>query len=263
MKGESIREKLHNGERVVGTCITQEGGTVTMTRCAALDLDFVFIDTEHTPLDRSEVSRMCRFLSAYGISPIVRISHPCGHLARMAMDGGADGIVAPYVETVEEVKELTGAVLYRPIKGKFLQEILDGKRELNPKMRDYLREFNRNAYLIIGIESVTAYERLDSLVAVNGVDGVFIGPHDLTLSMEIPEEYFHADYLRVVTDIIRRSRMAGKGVGLHQFEKNIQPEVTRRFIGAGMNWILHSTDLNVMTTAMARQLSELRSLKLE
>ena len=91
-----------------------------------LDLDMVFIDTEHTPHDRNTTSWLCQVYSAHNLAPVVRIPSPDPYLAQMVLDGGAAGIIAPYVETVEQVRALGGAVKYGPLKGDKLKAFLDG-----------------------------------------------------------------------------------------------------------------------------------------
>ncbi len=160
----------------------------------------------------------------------------------MALDGGAHGNVAPYVETVEEVKEIVGAVHYRPIKGRQLRGILDGTQPPAPATREFLSRFNRHHYAIIGIESVAAYENLDALIGVPGVDGVFMGPHDLSVSLEAPEQWENPALLRLIEDVIVRCRAAGIGVGVH-LSPVFNLEQTRRFVSLGMNWILDGADV--------------------
>src|SRR5262245_51403976 len=129
MNGHEVRQRMRQGQRVFGTHITSAANPVISGMLAALDLDFVFICNEHMPLDRGETSLMCQFYAARGIVPIVRIPSPRAEWASMALDGGAQGIVAPYVERVEEVRELVGAVRYRPLKGRMLDEVMSRRRE--------------------------------------------------------------------------------------------------------------------------------------
>src|SRR5262245_53625133 len=90
-------------------------------------LDFVFIDTEHIAMDRRQLSWMCQTYAALNLAPIVRISAPDPYLATMALDGGAAGVIAPYVESVEQVQAMRGAVKYRPLKGEKLRRLLAGE----------------------------------------------------------------------------------------------------------------------------------------
>ena len=260
MHRKIIRNQLHQGERVYGIHVCNLGGSHAVKKVSNLDLDFVFIDMEHIPIDRSEVSLMCRYYSAKGISPVVRIPYPNPHFASAAIDGGAEGIVVPYVEIVEEVRPLVGAVHYRPLKGKMLNEHLLKTRLLKEETIRYLEQLNPYNYLIIGIESVPAYERLDELIGVEGVDAVFIGPHDLSVSMEIPEQYSHPDFIQVVMDIIHRSRIKGLGAGMHLKPDNSNSEQIKQYMDAGMNWILYSQDTDLLSDKTTEVLKRLRSL---
>lgn len=243
MNGENIRESLHNGSRVYGTHVTGLSNAVITRMIGTAPLDFVFFCNEHMPMDRAETSILCQHFGSMGISPIVRISSPDPTEAAMALDAGAEGIVVPYIETVEEVRKLAGAVHYRPIKGRQLRGIFDGTRPPSPESESFLRRFNRHHYLIIGVESVAAYENLDALIGVKGVDGVFMGPHDLSVSLEVPEQWDHPKLLRLIEDTTRRCRAAGIGVGVH-LSQIFSMEQTHRFTALGMNWILDGADIS-------------------
>lgn len=102
MLGEEIRRYLHDGTRIYGTHVTQTSNPVAASLLATAGLDFVFLCTEHMPLDRTEASALCCLYANKSISPIVRIPYPSAIEASKALDVGAQGIVAPYVETVEQ-----------------------------------------------------------------------------------------------------------------------------------------------------------------
>ena len=259
MRGERIRACLHNGTRVYGTHVASLTNPLSAKMLAGVPYDFIFICNEHMPIDRTETSMLCQFYALHGISPIVRISAPDPHEAAMALDAGAQGIVVPYIETVAEVQALVGAVKYRPIKGRFLHELLAGTRQPAPKTVEFLHRFNRDNYLIIGVESVAAYENLDALLAVPGVDGVFMGPHDLTVSMEIPEEYEHPAFLALVTDVVRRARAANLGVGIHYSQAATPDESFVTLMQEGMNWVLYGADVSLARTEMIKRLANFRA----
>ena len=88
MTGETLKEKLHNGERVYGTHIASMMNPLAAAIATSLELDFAFICTEHMPVDRTEVSMMCQFYKAHGISPIVRVTDPNPTAISMATDAG-------------------------------------------------------------------------------------------------------------------------------------------------------------------------------
>lgn len=260
MRGSQIREKLRRGECVYGTQIASLMNPAAAAIAAGMDLDFAFFCTEHMPLDRTEVSMLCQFYAARGISPIVRVPSPDPVSIATMVDGGAEGIVVPYVETVDEVRKVAGAVKHRPLKGELLRNVLAGREELPAKTQQFLAEFNREQYLIIGIESVTAIENLERLITAADVDGVFLGPHDISISMGIPTEYHDPVFLALIEDVVRRCRKCSVGVGLHVPLFRLGEPVLRGLIEAGMNWIINGADIITMRDAMNAELHRLREL---
>lgn len=260
MRGQEIQERLHNGQCVYGTHICSLNNPVHMKLMTKMQLDFAFICAEHMPVDRSEISMMCQFYEAHGVAPIVRIPEPNAIYAAMAMDGGAQGIIVPYVETVEQVQAMVGAIKYRPLKGILLDQIFDHSTQLNEKTTACLKDFNRDNFLIIGIESVAAVENLEAMLAIEGVDGVFIGPHDLSISSQIPEEYDSPAFISLIEDIIRKCRKAGVGVGAHTYLTELNPEHLQRYFDAGMNLVINGADVRTLVTSMNRELAVLRAM---
>ncbi len=257
-----MRARLRAGQCVFGTHITTLPNPNVTLLSAQMEMDFAFFCTEHLPLDRNEISLLCRFYAGQcGVSPIVRVP-AAGDTAAMAMalDAGAEGIIAPYVETEEEVRQAASVIRHRPLKGLYQRELREGTRTLSPEMAAYLETFNRNSYLIIGVESVPAIENLEALITAAEVDAVFLGPHDITTSMGIPEEYGHPDFVRTVEDIILRCRRHNVGVGIHLPLLRQEPAALQRWLAAGMNLLINGTDISLLQEAMNQQLRELRRL---
>jgi len=238
VKQNLLSEKLRQGRNVYGTCITSTG-PLWPAAVAGTGLDFVFIDTEHIPLDRNELALLCQAFRAGGVSPVVRIPSPDPYKACQAIDGGAQGIVAPYLESVAQIKDLVAAVKYRPLKGELLTAYLDGHKEMDPSLKKYIEGYN-NALCIANIESVPALQRLDELLSVPGLDAVFIGPHDLSVSLGIPEQYDHPDFIHAAKHIIHTSRSNGLSIGIHF---SLEPERQVYWMKEGVNIVVHSFDI--------------------
>ncbi len=254
MNGLDLSNALKNGSRVYGTLVTSPS-PILPKWLKGVGLDYVFIDTEHIPIGRHILSWMCQTYQAMNLAPIVRIPKPDPYEACKVLDGGASGIIAPYVETVEEVKELAGAVKFRPLKGKKLAGVLDGSSKLGPRLDTYLRERNQDRLLVINIESVPAIENLANLLEVPGIDAVLIGPHDLSVSLEIPEEYSHPKFDKAVRSIIETARAKGVGAGIHYWA-SIEQEID--WARHGANMILHHGDITLFTAALKEDLNHMR-----
>lgn len=254
MNQYELKKAFASGRRVYGTLVASPSPKWA-AEISKTGIDFVFIDTEHMPLDRSMMSWMCQAYSAKGIAPIVRIASPNPYEASIAMDAGAAGVVSPYLESIEEVNLLRGAVKYRPLKGKRLRDVLEGREMLSEKELDYLKKYNDGRLLILNIESRFAVEHIDELLDMPDVDGVFIGPHDLSVNLGIPEEYDNPLFEEHVERIISACRGRGIGVGNHistTKEKEIQ------WAQKGMNIIVWSSDIQRFVQAMAGDINEMK-----
>jgi 4-hydroxy-2-oxoheptanedioate aldolase len=254
MNGREIIQALHQGRRVFSSAIV---GTSPLWPALAKStgIDFVFVDTEHTPIDRQTLSWICQTYQALGVPPVVRI--PCNDPfeACKALDAGAGGIIGPYVESAEQVRGLVGAVKYRPLKGQRLQDALHGRAKLEPELSEYLEQRNGDKILIANIESVPAMENLHDICSVPGLDAVLIGPHDLSCNLDIPEQYQHPRFDEAVRTIFRIAREHGVGAGIHYW-LGLEQEIT--WSKAGGNLVMHSSDLAAFSRTLKSEIEQLR-----
>ena len=254
MNGRDVIKALHEGRRVFSSALVAMS-PLWPNLAKGIGIDFVFVDTEHVPLDRQTLSWICQTYTALGIPPVVRI--PCNDPfeACKVLDAGAGGVIGPYVETAEQVRDLVGAVKYRPLKGARLEAALRDPQTLEPELRDYLEQRNGDKILIINIESTPAIENLPEICAVPGLDAVLIGPHDLSCSLGIPEQYDHPRFDQAVRQIFKVAREHGVGAGIH-FWAGLEQEIT--WAKAGGNLVMHASDIAAFTKTLKSEIEQLR-----
>lgn len=258
MNGKELAKALKNGDYVYGTAILSPS-TLWPKMVATLGLDLVFIDTEHTPLNRETVSSMCHIYRALNIAPMVRIPSPDPFQACMVLDGGASGVIAPYIETAEQVQQLVGAVKHKPVKGEKLSDKINGKQLFEPELADYIDQQNQENVLILNIESVPALNALDEILCVEGLDAVLVGPHDLSCSLGIPEQYDHPLFKQSIETVIEKARKHQVGVGIHSWEAvGFDQEIY--WAKKGANFIMHSSDILIFRNALQKELQRLKSV---
>ena len=245
---------LKKGKRLYGTAVISPS-PLWPSAIKRAGADFVFIDTEHTPFDRAILAQMCQTYKGFGLHPLVRIASPDPHEARKVLDGGASGILAPYIESPAQVRELIGATKLRPLKGERLKEALQKKDSLIPELKDYLRDFNKENFLMINIESIPALDRLEHILAEPGLDGVIIGPHDLSISLGLPEQYHNPRFENAVEEIITKVKEKGLSVGIH-FSQEAQLQI--KWAKAGANIILHSSDIALFQQRLKEDITAIR-----
>lgn len=244
MNGQELNEKVKGGGVVYGSMITLGRNPLWAHAVTGVGLDYIIIDTEHTPRGRADVADYMAALDPDGPVPIVRVPIPSSHYITMAIDAGGQGVLAPYVETVAEVREVVGATKWRPLKGELVDRVVAEGVFPSEATRTYLEGMNRNAVCIIGIESVPAVNRLDELLAVPGIDAVFVGPNDLTISLGIPDQYDHPDYEAALREIIRVSAARDIPVLIH----HQTVALTTKWLREGARFVLHSSDSREMHT---------------
>jgi 2-keto-3-deoxy-L-rhamnonate aldolase RhmA len=253
MTGSEFHDKLHKGERVFGTSVTH-AAPYWPHIIAEVGIDFVFIDNEHHPFTREQTATLCRVYAAMGVVPLMRVPKPDAILACMALDGGAAGVVAPYVESVDQVIDLVGAVRYSPLKGKVLEKAM--REGIWPgKTKEHLDARNQSRLAIINIESVTALENLEQLISVPGLDAVLIGPHDLAINLGIPQQYDHPQFLQAIERIISAARSHDLGAGIHSWWSLDQ---VQKWMDMGLNLVLYSSDYMAARSKLREYFSTLR-----
>lgn len=255
MNAIELKNSLRSGRRVYGT-LTVSPSPLWVSQIKRLGLDFVFIDTEHLPLDRHQISWMCQAYRAMNVAPIVRVTSPDHFQATNLLDGGACGIVVPYVETAEQARTMRGAVKMRPLRGQLLQNILDGKEDFPGDLKTYVEDHNRENILIINIESKPALDALDEILEVPDIDAILVGPHDLSCSLGIPEQYHHPEFESAVRTIFRKARAKNIGAGMHFWAGLDQQIVWAK--EAGLNFIIHRADILNFVESMNRELKDIK-----
>ena len=256
MNGEELKNRLAAGGVVYGTMLSAARNPRWSATIAAFGLDYVVIDTEHTPRGRDEVAD---FLAAFvysGVVPIVRIPIPDSHYVTMTLDAGAHGVLAPYCETVEEVKEVVGAAKWRPLKGAFLRRVVDTGEFPSAATKAYLENRNRNSVCIIGIESVPAIDNLDAILKVDGIDGIFVGPNDLTVTLGIPDQYDHPDYEAALRRIISTCKAHDTPVLIHH--QTVQ--LSQKWLKEGARFVLYSSDTRTMHNGFREEFEAIKSV---
>ena len=245
MVGINFRNALREGKNVYGTQISSTSPKM-FDSVISLGLDFVFFCNEHVQYNIETLSWMCRAFKAAGVNPLVRILEPSPFLATQALDAGASAILVPYVEEIEDVIALIGAVKYRPLKGRKLMRILHGEEKPSEELKQYLIKHNSNNTLILNVESQKGVESMNEFTSIQsldgpGVDGLIIGPHDLSTSFDMPEQY-------------SSKAIAVGGHTGYRDSLNLQLEWAK----AGANIILHCSDAYLSANQLNNDLNQIK-----
>lgn len=254
MNGSLLREKMRSGERVYGTMTSAVRNPRWATTFGRLGFDYVIVDTEHSPTGRSETADLALAFLGAGICPIQRVKDSEPHATVMALDAGFHGVLVPYCEQPNEVKAVVNAARLRPLKGRLHDRARDAGEFPSQASRDYLEKRNKDVVVIIGIESVPAIENLEAILDVGGIDAIFIGPNDLSISLGVPDEYMHPKFVEATDHIISTAQKRGIPAGGHWQTR----EHVEYWIQKGSRWILYSSDMRALTDGYSAALNAFR-----
>ena len=258
MKPQDLKDKLKQGGSVFGTMINFIEGVRWAPAFSSKALDYVIIDAEHGSYSRGEIARMVSAGQSIGLTVIVRVADPDPTLVAIALDAKADGVLVPYCEDSETIQRCAWKTYLHPLKGKAFEDVLTSEKFPSEKTKDYLHKKNGHKIFIVGIESITAVNNLDNLINKGPIDGVFVGPNDLSTSMGIPDELENSDYLDALTKIINVSESHNIPVMVHGFT----PERTLKTMELGARFVLHSSDGGMITQSIDREFNSIRDEKL-
>lgn len=254
MSGKALKDKLIRGERVYGTFFQHAVVPAIVDFLPPGALDFVIVTAEHNALDIADFLPVKYALNSKGIACLARTHSRDPDDVSKVCDS-YDGVVVPYVEEVAHAKALMAAALYRPLKGRALQRVLDKNEWPSPATKEYVTNVRcKDTVFIPMIESLAGIENLDAICSIPGVHAVFVGPNDLTTTMGIPNEYDHKDLialLKKIIDTADRHHVAA-GCWFGKLEQSL------RTIRQGARLVVYSNDSAMMKDAMALAFGDLR-----
>lgn len=180
--------------------------------------DWVLIDGEHAPNDVRTVLAQLQALAASPSSPVVRLPVGREDLVKQYLDIGAQSLLIPMVESAEQAEAMVKAVRYPPLGRRGVGAALARASGFS-RIGDYIQTADAEVCLLLQIENRAGMEALDDVLALDGVDGVFIGPSDLAADMGYPGQTDHAEVRAVVLDALNRIHQAGKAAGILTVDK--------------------------------------------
>ena len=187
-----VQEKFMKKELSVGT-FTQLNSATAVECLGQTGLDYVLIDTEHTAVGIDFLTAAITAADAAGLVPLVRINDITRSKVLQPLDYGAQGLIIPAVETVEEVRRLVEYAKFPPLGNRGFCPTRDGKwgyDEASQAGTDvYFDRCNRETLLIPQCETRGCLEHIEEILSMDGVDGIFVGPFDLSIALGHPMEF--------------------------------------------------------------------------
>ena len=211
---------------------------------AGTGFDWLLVDGEHAPNDiRSTLSQL-QAIAPYPVNPVVRPVIGETALIKQYLDIGAQSVLIPMVETAEQAARMVAATRYPPQGIRGVGSLLARASRWN-QIDGYETNANDEMCVLVQVENQAGMDNLAAITAVDGVDGVFFGPADLSASMGLLGQPSHPDVRKVIADAIRQVRAAGKAPGVLTSD----PEVIQEYLDAGALFVAVGVDTSLLVNA--------------
>jgi len=244
----TFRDELRAGRPQIGLWVGLADANAAEA-LAATGFDWLLLDGEHAPNDPRSVLDQLRAVAPYPVHPVVRVVEGQVALVKQYLDIGAQTLLVPMVDTPEHAALMVRAMRYAPDGIRGMGAALARASRWN-QIDDYVNLANDQMCLLVQAESTLAMRNLDAIAAVEGVDGVFFGPADLSASMGLRGQPNHPDVLRAIFDGIATVRAAGKAPGVLTGDRAL----AQQYLDAGALFVAVGVDTSLLVRA-ARDLA--------
>ena len=248
----SFRTRLKSCERLIAPLLTLNSPAV-VELIAEVGFDWLFIDAEHSPLDTAQMQAL---IQAAGATPcVIRLSASDEMHVKRALDIGAAGIIAPQVNSVQHAQQIVQAAKYAPMGQRGLG--IARAHRYGLRVREYMQSANDDTAVIVQAEHRDAIAHIRDIVRVDGVDGVLIGPYDLSASLGRPGAVDHPD----VRDAITRVRNACRDVNIPIGIFGLTADAVKPYIEQGFTMIVAGVDTMLLANASSTLLTAVRAIE--
>ena len=231
---------MRRGEPSIGSWMSMAHPSIAEILAMA-GYDWIVIETEHTAIDVSEVLRLIIAIEQRGSVPLVRLAWNDPIQAKAVLDSGAAGVLVPMVNTKADAELAVSMTKYPPLGYRGVG--LARAQGYGINFDAYVTNANADTLLLVQIEHREAVENIEQILSVTGIDGVFIGPYDLSLSLGIPGSLNHPDILAAKQKVLSATLAHGLIAGMHFVQPQTAASDCQKAISEGYRFIALGTDI--------------------
>ncbi|MFF3595562.1 HpcH/HpaI aldolase family protein [Kitasatospora indigofera] len=240
----TLRDRLASAARPLAGMWVCSGSALVAEICAGGGLDWLLIDMEHAPNGLESVLAQLQAVAAYPVEAVVRVPGDDPVVVKQVLDLGARTVLVPMVNSAAQAREVVAAAHYPPLGRRGVGSALSRSARWN-RIEDYLTGAAAHVSVLVQVETAEAVAAAGDIAAVDGVDGVFVGPSDLAASMGLLGQPNHPEVTAAVRSAIADVRAAGVPVGVNAFD----PAVADAYVEAGASFLLVGADVTVLARA--------------
>lgn len=240
----AFKAALKAGRPQIGLWLNT-GEALPAELAAGAGFDWLVIDAEHGPNDLRSIIDQMRAIAPSASEPVVRPPSGENWFIKQLLDSGARTLLIPMVDTVEQAEALVQAVRYPPRGSRGLGAAVARASGFNA-IPDYAQTADDEICLLVQAETKTAIANLEAIAAVDGIDGIFIGPADLSADMGFIGRIEAPEVQEVIEGAIGRIIAAGKPAGILTFSETLN----RRYLDLGATFVAVGADVNELGSAL-------------
>lgn len=233
----TLKEKLQSKELSIGSWLTIPHQAVIEILSTA-GFDWLTIDMEHSPISIETIMNLIGHIQGNGMQALVRVSKNEEVAIKRVLDAGADGVIVPMIRNKEEAIQAVNYVKYPPLGKRGVG--LNRAQKYGTAFDTYQEWVKNNAVVIAQIEHIDAVNNLEDIFSVPGIDGIIVGPYDLSASMGYPGEYEREDVKEALQRIDIVAKKLNKPLGFHVVESNHSKVLEK--INKGYSFLAFSLD---------------------
>lgn len=237
----TFRHAIASSDRPLAGIWVCSGSPVVAEICAGSGLDWTLIDMEHAPNGIESVLAQLQAVAAYPIIAVVRVPTNDPVIIKQVLDLGAQNVLVPMVSSAADAEAAVAAVRYPPRGQRGVGSALGRSARWN-RIEDYLADADDHVSLFVQVETAAGVDAAAAIAAVDGVDGVFVGPSDLAASLGFLGQQTHPRVVEAVHRAFDAVRSAGKPVGVNAFD----PEAAQAYLDAGAQFVLTGADVALL-----------------
>ena len=254
MPQNTFKQAIHSGQPQLGLWVGFADAYVAEA-LATTGYDWLLIDGEHAPNDLRGVLAQLQAVAAYESHPIVRPAEGTVAGIKQLLDLGAQTLLIPMVETAQQAAQLVAATRYPPHGVRGVGSALARSSRWN-QIDGYLRKAEEDICLLVQVESAAALTQVAEIAAVEGVDGVFFGPADLSASMDLLGQPGHPKVQEAIAQGIRCVVAAGKAAGVLSADQAL----AHKYLEAGATFVAVGVDTTLLVRAAKDLLNHFRGV---
>lgn len=251
-----MKNKLKQNERLYGTMLCEANFPNIAHIFKGSGCDFFIIDCEHGAFNFETVSVTIAVAKAIGLCCIIRIPEIRRECILKYLDMGADGILVPMVSSADDAKKTVQYAKYKPIGQRGVSISRAHSNYISSNVEDYIEKANNNTIILLQIELLAALESIDEIAAVEGIDGLILGPTDLSMDMDCLNNFSDDLFKKAITKIANVAKQNALSSGVICSDSNL----IKTCISAGMNIFCTDSEIRLIKKGLSEKISALKTL---